>query len=904
MRLYFGEYKLDTDRELLTGPVGAVALRPQTYRLLLFLVQRAPALVTHDELMDVLWGHHALSPNVIPQAVSELRQALADDPQSPRYVETRHRRGYAFIATVEQSNELTGVSIEALPMPVVVQAAATETIVPDTREAPQSRRRWRSPWVWMALALVGIVLVFGGYRIRTTTALPRTAEVASPVDERLAVTLQIDDPNLRTYLVWFARYGKSVLVFDRHVAPASAWQISVSNAGQWSVHDPAGALRSSGDLAPADVPSQSAVLLQALEVATQRRDLSAAPVGWPTALEGRLALVAVARATEQARYREAGVAFAQLLTVDDVSGWPRVLLVAHQAALGRWIEAEKTLASLDPGTDRMLRLQQDWWRARFAGRPDEALAALRAAALLSPGDPDRQLALFDALVEQAQWQSAESVLDQLVIMLGEDAPEVSWRRAELVAVLAPAEAAVLFERAVASAEENGSDEAAQAALTQVRWMIQRGALKDAKPILDRLPEALPAAQMLRAEWAIAAGQLDLAKQSFAAAEVTWLSDDRLGGARRARLGLIDVALLAGDPASALTQAEALRNEVEASGDGDIEDKVWDAIGRAQIELSRFDDAKTSLLQAMTLARANGQLLREARSRYHLGNAFAQERKRPQEAEQAFRLAADTFHALGDSLWEVKALSNLALMAERSGRRLDARDAYHNALARARELDMPRERGRIAFNAGVNERDVGDLSAAAALIDEALIALSAAGALDIETMAAAVRADLALVQGDAERADAVLVATRVRAEHAAMLPKSAWHSAHARLLELAGEWDRSKTELDAVVDLRANLPIRAAQLDGQLRQWRFRLVEGQADRPMDMALERIEDELQRMSEPKYALFAALARVEWALVSPDRALARARIDAIRARVQKEGNRAQQLQLDWLAAHATEG
>ena len=148
MRLYFGEYKLDTDRELLTGPVGAVALRPQTYRLLLFLVQRAPALVTHDELMDVLWGHHALSPNVIPQAVSELRQALADDPQSPRYVETRHRRGYAFIATVEQSNELTGVSIEALPMPVVVQAAATETIVPDTREAPQSRRRWRSPWVW------------------------------------------------------------------------------------------------------------------------------------------------------------------------------------------------------------------------------------------------------------------------------------------------------------------------------------------------------------------------------------------------------------------------------------------------------------------------------------------------------------------------------------------------------------------------------------------------------------------------------------------------------------------------------------------------------------------------------------------------------------------------------------
>ena len=39
----------------------------------------------------------------------------------------------------------------------------------------------------------------------------RQAEVASPVDERLAVTLQIDDPNLRTYLVWFARYGLSLI---------------------------------------------------------------------------------------------------------------------------------------------------------------------------------------------------------------------------------------------------------------------------------------------------------------------------------------------------------------------------------------------------------------------------------------------------------------------------------------------------------------------------------------------------------------------------------------------------------------------------------------------------------------------------------------------------------------------
>ncbi|MBK8068834.1 MAG: winged helix-turn-helix domain-containing protein [Rhodanobacteraceae bacterium] len=101
MRYRLGEFLLDTQRELLIGPAGVANLRPQAYRLLCFLVERAPALVSRDALMDELWGHHALSPNVIPQTVSELRQALGDDPQQARFIETRHRRGYAFIAPVE-----------------------------------------------------------------------------------------------------------------------------------------------------------------------------------------------------------------------------------------------------------------------------------------------------------------------------------------------------------------------------------------------------------------------------------------------------------------------------------------------------------------------------------------------------------------------------------------------------------------------------------------------------------------------------------------------------------------------------------------------------------------------------------------------------------------------------------
>lgn len=97
----FGEFKLDTGTGSVVGPDGPVVLRRQTFRLLEVLLQRAPELLDRDTLLDEAWGHTALSPNVLPQAISELRHALGDEAQSPRYIETLHRRGYRLAVPVE-----------------------------------------------------------------------------------------------------------------------------------------------------------------------------------------------------------------------------------------------------------------------------------------------------------------------------------------------------------------------------------------------------------------------------------------------------------------------------------------------------------------------------------------------------------------------------------------------------------------------------------------------------------------------------------------------------------------------------------------------------------------------------------------------------------------------------------
>src|SRR5262249_57579688 len=52
-------------------------------------------------MLRALWPGVAVTDNAITQVVSELRQALGDEPASPRFVETVPRRGYRFIGVVE-----------------------------------------------------------------------------------------------------------------------------------------------------------------------------------------------------------------------------------------------------------------------------------------------------------------------------------------------------------------------------------------------------------------------------------------------------------------------------------------------------------------------------------------------------------------------------------------------------------------------------------------------------------------------------------------------------------------------------------------------------------------------------------------------------------------------------------
>ena len=109
----FGLFELDLDARELRKSGVRIKLQEQPLQILAMLLERPGEIVTREQLQKRLWPQDTfvdfdLSLN---SAVKKLRQALGDDSENPRFIETLYRRGYRFIG---QANG--AAAVEALPV--------------------------------------------------------------------------------------------------------------------------------------------------------------------------------------------------------------------------------------------------------------------------------------------------------------------------------------------------------------------------------------------------------------------------------------------------------------------------------------------------------------------------------------------------------------------------------------------------------------------------------------------------------------------------------------------------------------------------------------------------------------------------------------------------------------------
>jgi TolB-like protein len=109
----FGQYRLEPRRGLMSG-TREVRLTPKALELLSFLARRPSEVIGKDELFAAVWPKADVGDAALVTCIQELRKALEDDARHPRYIETLHRRGYRFIASVPAVN---GGESPPLPLP-------------------------------------------------------------------------------------------------------------------------------------------------------------------------------------------------------------------------------------------------------------------------------------------------------------------------------------------------------------------------------------------------------------------------------------------------------------------------------------------------------------------------------------------------------------------------------------------------------------------------------------------------------------------------------------------------------------------------------------------------------------------------------------------------------------------
>jgi TolB-like protein/DNA-binding winged helix-turn-helix (wHTH) protein/Tfp pilus assembly protein PilF len=141
-RLCFGLFELDLNsRELLKGG-QPVKLPPQAFRVLELLATRPGQLVSREEIQKQVWNGETFVDfeHSINKAIRQIRYALRDDADAPKFIETLPRRGYRFIA------ELTS-PVNALETPQPVQQSGATGAAGD--------KAWRGrPLAWGAALLV------------------------------------------------------------------------------------------------------------------------------------------------------------------------------------------------------------------------------------------------------------------------------------------------------------------------------------------------------------------------------------------------------------------------------------------------------------------------------------------------------------------------------------------------------------------------------------------------------------------------------------------------------------------------------------------------------------------------------------------------------------------------------
>ena len=195
MKHTFGTFTFESGSLELSREGRPVRLEPQPARALAVLLARAGEVVTREELRAAIWGEHTHVDydRGLAYCLAQVRTALGDNAENPRFVQTLPKRGFRFLAPVTPAGE--GAALAA--------SGPTPVGPPELPEGGPAAGAWlgsRGPWLTGVAALMVLALIW----VRADTP-PRQTIVAVSIFDN-----ETGDPSLDGFVT-----GLSDLVVAR-----------------------------------------------------------------------------------------------------------------------------------------------------------------------------------------------------------------------------------------------------------------------------------------------------------------------------------------------------------------------------------------------------------------------------------------------------------------------------------------------------------------------------------------------------------------------------------------------------------------------------------------------------------------------------------------------------------------
>ena len=241
-KIRFATFELDSSAGKLFKSGIPIKLQPQPLRVLLLLTKRPGQVVTREEIQRCLWGDATFVDfeRGINFSINQIRAALSDNAEKPRYIETLPRIGYRFIAPVTGGGlrvagtttaaDCSGQVYEWPAESRTISSTGSEEKTTSTLEIPLAQWRWSYVSAVAALAVMAAV----GYVAHGFLSHRRDFDLRGIQMTRLTQNGRVQgvaiSPDGR-YVAYARREGDEESLWLRQVATRSDLQLLPTGTG-------------------------------------------------------------------------------------------------------------------------------------------------------------------------------------------------------------------------------------------------------------------------------------------------------------------------------------------------------------------------------------------------------------------------------------------------------------------------------------------------------------------------------------------------------------------------------------------------------------------------------------------------------------------------------------------------